>query len=288
MPSKVTILTLLAALFLLASTGVAQNYNYYELGVMSGSGVAFMPTSSNAPAAQFRLEVARIGLAKNSGQGVNLYSLGAGLSQFLEAYVKVTSEQTGTVQSMNITGVGGKFTIPVVFPVVKIVSLWGESSVTQTDDFSQLYPANITRGAVIVTPFVNGLRPSLLLGATKRGDESLAPMVGGSLVVPASHDVQIGAEYLEGYTGKHSHHTMLIANVRAFSNISLHGGPGYCSTPSVTGLLWTFGVSLNTSDIDFQPVRTVAQKQEYKLPSIEDLEKEPPDNKGNSSEGKEE
>ena len=136
MPSKVIILKLFAAMLLLVCTGMSQNYNYYELGMMSGSGVAFMPTSSNAPAAQFRLEIARIGLAKNSGQGLNLYSLSAGLSQFLEAFVKVTSEQTGTIQSMNITGVGGKFTIPVVFPVVKIVSLWG--------DFTWIWPGPIS------------------------------------------------------------------------------------------------------------------------------------------------
>ncbi len=285
MPSKVTILTLLAALLLLASACSAQNY--YEQGMMSGSGVAFMPTSSNSPAAQFRLEIGRIGFAKQSGQGLNLYSLSAGLSPFLEAYVKVTSEQTGMIQSMSITGIGGKFTIPVVFPVVKIISLWGETSVTQTEDFGQLYPANISRGAVVVTPFTNGFRPSFLLGATKHGDEGVAPMAGGSLVVSASHSAQIGLEYLAGYTGKHSHHTMLVANVRAFSHISLHGGPGYWSTPNVSGLLWSLGISFNSTDIDFQPARSAELKQGYKLPSLDEIEKETPEDKGNSSEGKE-
>jgi hypothetical protein len=260
---------------------VAQNY--YELGVMSGTGMVFMPTSSISPNAQFRLDVSRLGLSQHGGHGLNLYSVSSGLSEYVEAYIKFTSEQSGYAQSTNSVDIGGKFTLPFIIPILKLVSVWGEYSTSQNEDHSQLSSPKCSRVALIVTPFANGVRPSVLIGTAKEQDAEETFMIGACVVVSPNHTTQFGIEYLHGYAGIGTNDVSANGNVRLFSNISLHAGPGYMSRPSISGWIWTIGLSLNSADIDFHPV-FVEHKKEYKLPSIEEMEKGSFENKKDSSE----
>jgi hypothetical protein len=259
---------------------VAQNYA--ELGVMSGTGVVFMPTSSVSPNAQFRVDGSRIGLFQQGGHGLNLISISSGLSRFVEAYLNFTNEQSGYAQSTTAMNIGGKFTLPVIVPLIKLVSLWGEFATSQSEDHSQLYPLKYSRAAIIVTPFTNGIRPSILIGTAKPQNTGGDLMTGGSLVVSPNHTTQLGIEYLHGYAGDGTNDITLNGNVRLFSNISLHAGPGYVSRPTVSGWIWTIGLSLSSSDVDFHPV-IVEHKSEYRLPSIEEIEKESSGDKKDSN-----
>ena len=261
----ILLLTIFAAL-------PAASQNYAELGAMSGTGLFFMPTSSSSPNAQFRIDGSRLGLFEHGGRGVNLVSISSGLSRNVEAYLKFTNEQSGFAQSTVAMNVGGKFTVPVLLPVIKLVSLWGEFATSQSEDHSQLYPFKYSRSALIITPFTDVVRPSLLIGAAKPQDSGGDLMTGACLVLSPGHMTQFGLEYLHGYAGRGSDDVTLNGNVRLFSNISLHAGPGYVSRPAVSGWIWTIGLSLSSSDVDFHPV-IVEQKNEYKLPSIEEIEK---------------
>ncbi len=269
MPRQVTIAIL--ALVMLVASGSAYGQNFMELGLMSGTGVVFMPTGLTSPNAQFRVDISRLGLTSKAGRGMNLVGASVGLSRFVEGYVRYSSEQSGLSQTTDAVGFGGKLTIPIVFPIVKIVSFWGEFSTSQSGDRSRFFPPSYARGAMIVTPFTNGVRPSFLIGVSRRGDESNSLMAGASVVLSPWHKVQFGAEYLHGYMGWHSDQAALNASIRAFSNICLHAGPGYLTRPGTSGWFWTAGLSFHTSDIDFHPVAEPV-KQEYKLPTIEELE----------------
>jgi hypothetical protein len=277
MSRQVNILAIIALALVLGSTGFAQSAAYFvptytQLGMMSGSGLVFTPSTISSPAAQFRLQLGRISLGQDASRGVNVVALSAGLSSFLEGYLKYTGEQVGSVQSNGTIGIGAKFTIPYVFPVIRMISLWGESSTNPSDDHSFLYPSNISRGAVIITPAWNGYRPSLLVGATRRSDGTIEAMEGGSFVVTTSRSLQWGIEYLHGYNGTSTHHAMFSCVVRPFPYASINAGPGYVSSPLVSGWLWSVGISVNSSDINFKPVQERATNQ-YKLPTIEEMEK---------------
>jgi len=246
--------------------------NYAELGMMSGSGMVFMPTTSISPNAQFRVDISRIGLFLQGGHGLNLVSVSSGLSRSVEAYLKFTDEQSGFAQSTIAMNIGGKFTFPVLLPVIRKASLWGEFATSQSEDHSRLYPFKYSRAAVIVTPFTDIIRPSLLIGAAKPQGADADLMTGACLIVSPFHTTQFGFEYLHGYAGRSTDDVTMICNARLYSNVSIHAGPGYISRPAVSGWIWTIGLSLSSSDCDFHPM-IVEHKSEYHLPSIEEIEK---------------
>jgi hypothetical protein len=272
MPPKVTISLLASAALLAAVPALSQTSS--DPGLMSGSGLVLTPTNLVMPTGEFRIQAGRIGTPAEGGRGLNFATLGVGLSPFIEGYLRFTSEQAGYGQSVSAIGFGGKMLMPFQVPLLNIASIWMETSTTEVDQDARLYPTRMTRGALCATPVSTAtLRPAILIGAAREQGEPANFLAGGNLVYAASHRAELGAEYVYGYAGRGSGQVMVSGVLRVLPYLSVHASPGYVSSPGVASWVWSLGVTLNSADIDFIPQAAQEAHDEFRLPSIEELEK---------------
>ena len=255
------------------SAGAAQSFG--ELGMMSGTGLTLMPSTTIAPASQFRVQFGRISLMDGGGRGVNMFEFSGGLSQMIEGYFRMTDEQQDQLQSLAGFSAGGKITLPFALPVLRQVALWGESSTTDQLDNSEFNPVRISRAAFVCTPISDGFKPTILMGFTKKTDETSSyPYVAAGLLVSVSHSVELGGECLSGYSGIGSRDFVLSSSFRLLPFVSMQVSPGYTSVAAKSSWLVSAGLSFNTADIDFKPPIGVGNNQQFQLPSLEEIEKE--------------
>jgi hypothetical protein len=262
------------ALVVVASS-IAAGQTYTEMGMMSGSGLAVTPTNIVSPPSEFRINLGRFGRANDAGLGYNLMTVSMGFSPILEAYARFTSEQAGNAQSFGAIGFGGKILVPVQLPVVRVVSIWGETSMSEMTDQGVLVSPRTSRFALLNTPVWSDLlRPTIILGAMKYDGEKAQLMAGGNLVISPTHTLQFGMEYIHSYSRAGSQHASVTGAYRVLPNLCIQAGPGYVSNGIYSGMMWAFGISLGTAAADFRPA-PVVKKEDYVLPSIEDLLKPP-------------
>ena len=257
------------AILLTVSLGLGQTYT--ELGMMSGSGLVITPTNIVSPMSEFRINLGRFGRTTDSHLGYNLIAVSMGFSPILEAYARFTSEQAGNAQSFGALGFGGKLLLPVQLPVVKVVSIWGETSMSEMEDQGVLVSPRTSRIAILNTPvWTDFLRPTIIVGGMKYDGQKMELMAGGNVVVSPGNGLQFGLEYIHSYSGAGSHHASVTGAFRVLPNLCLQGGPGYVSNGKYDGMMWAFGISLGTAGADFRPA-PAKRTDDYVLPSIEEL-----------------
>lgn len=258
---------------LLLTVGNCNGQLFSDPGMMSGSGLTVIPTSTIAPPMEYRVQLMRMNYLRKNSRGMNLLSLTAGLSTTLEGYIRFSSEQSGTFTSQIAYGFGGKFSIPVLLPVVRRMALWTEVTSTDQTVTSAIFPSDAFRAGAIATLDSNGIYPSLLVGISRVGTGSDI-LLGAGVMIAAGNKKQIGFEIVHGYLGHRSFQITSSASMRVFRNIALQVCPGYLTAPS--GSTWTIslGLSFSTTDIDFHPVAEEIKGDEFILPSIEELERQ--------------
>ncbi len=274
--SLTTRLLLVVPLLVCVSPWPANAQMFTDQGVMSGSGLTLMPTATVAPPSEMQLQFTRMGLTDGSANRLNLVGLTWGLSSSVEGYARLTSEEVGTVSSQISYSIGGKFRFPGSVPLLRRLAFWGEATVSDMDAQNRtlLIPVKAVRAAAIASLDSNGFHPTFLLGVC-RAQEVIRPMVGGGLTIALGHPAQLGVEFIQGYLGRRSAQAMITGSVRIFSNVSLHVSPGYATTPALNSWIISGGISISTADIDYHQVRESTEEQdEFKLPSIEELEKQ--------------
>ncbi|HTK81356.1 MAG TPA: hypothetical protein VL633_03620 [Bacteroidota bacterium] len=261
----------LVLLLTAVSAGGAQTFS--DLGLMSGSGLVVLPTATIAPPSEFRLQYARVDFLNKRYLGVHTMSLNCGLSSNAEAYIRFTGEQIGTTNSQLGYGFGGKITIPGELPVVRRLSGWIESTMSDEDQHDGFFPVEAFRAAAVATPDSDGVHPTFLAGIASIEHES-APMFGAGVTVTLGHGAQAGLELIEGYLGRNSYQAIGSLAFRVLPNISLHASPGYYSTSSAASWVLTLGITCTTAGIDFKPSAEEKKRDDFMLPSIEEIEKQ--------------
>ena len=262
---------LLIALLLIGSGSEAQSFS--DLGVLSGSGLTVLPTATVIPNTEFRAQWSRVEYVKDNRKGMNVIGLGIGLSTNLEAYMRLTSEQVGVMQSELAYGFGGKFQLPVLVPLLRRVAIWGEQTTSDQVSTEALFPSDAIRAGLIATVDSNVISPTMMAGFSRIGVTNQV-LLGAGATVALGNRAQMGLEVMYGYLDLQSLQAAVTASARVFPNVSLHVSPGYIKTSSVSMWSVTFGVSLTTADIDFYPRVVDAKPDEYKLPSIDEIEQE--------------
>jgi hypothetical protein len=269
---SLTRLTYLLITGVLLWTVRTEAQTFSDQGLMSGSGLNIIPTAVIAPPYEYRLQVSRISYLDGSKRGMNVFGLAAGLSTTLEGYLRFGSEQSGSFTSQASYGFGGKFRMPMLFPVVRRVALWADFTSTDQTIPSALFPSDAFRTGVTATFDSNGIHPTMLFGMAKiNGRTNL--LIGTGATLAEGNSKQFGLELVYGYLGKNSAQIVSTGAMRVFSNIGIHVSPGYLSSPSGSAWFISLGFSLSTTDIDFH--RSVEEKKEdeFILPSIEEMEK---------------
>jgi len=259
------------AVLLTVSNSKAQLFS--DPGMMSGSGLTIIPTSTIAPPMECRVQLARMNYLQRSFRGMNLISLTAGLSTTLEGYARFGSEQSGLYTSQIAYGFGGKFRIPVLLPYVRRMALWAEATSTDQTVNSTIFPSDAFRAGATATLDSNGIHPTLLMGISRIGTD-LDVLLGAGVMISAGNAKQIGFEIIHGYLGHHSIQIASSASIRIISNVALQVSPGYLLAHSRSTWTISLGVSFSTTDIDFHPAVEEKKGDEYILPTIEELERQ--------------
>ncbi len=263
--------TYVALMLLLAGPARAQMFT--DQGMFSGSGLTIMPTATLAPQMEYRIQYSRLSYFKGSGLGMNIMSMTAGFSTTLETYFRFGSEQSGSFASQIAYGVGGKFKVPLLLPVIRRLALWADLTATEQTIPTAIFPSDAFRSGAVMTLDSNGVHPTILIGINKLGTAANA-LLGAGVTIAAGNSVQLGFETVYGYLGRNSIQIAPSASLRVIRNIGLQISPSYLSLPS--GSLWmmSVGFSLTTTDIDFHPAVVEQASDEFILPSIEDIEQE--------------
>lgn len=262
---------LISVILLMHATAGAQMFT--DQGLFNGSGLTVLPTATIAPPMEFRVQGSRVTYFNHGGTGVNVVSLNAGLSSTLEAYVRLTGEQSGAFSSQIAYGFGGKFRIPALIPVVRRLALWVDVTSADQNIGSPIFPTDARRGGVTATFDSNGVHPTVLLGLVTIGEDTRV-LAGAGITIAAGNSIQMGFEFVHGYLGKNSAQIGATSSVRAFPNVSLQASPGYLSAPGVSTWTFSFGISFGTADVDFHQVREDRKSDEFILPTIEEIEKQ--------------
>lgn len=264
---------ILCVLGLCVCGGSAQAQFFTDQGMLSGSGLAAVPTASLAPAAEFRVQYFRLSRLDAGSRGLNVFGMSTGFTETLEGYARLSGEQSGTPLSQISYTFGGKFRYPGLLPVVRRLAVWAERSMSDRIEPSAVFPADAFRSGITVTFDSNGIHPSLFLGLSNTRDD-LHPMVGAGVTFAVSHSAQLGVDLVHGYLGRNSAQISGMASFRVFSNVSLHVSPGYLASGGIHASTIAAGISCSSADIDFHPVIEKRKTEEFILPSIEELEKQ--------------
>jgi hypothetical protein len=283
MPLKVrTILSLAVVLFAFRalnaqSTGEAASAGMFtDQGILSGSGLMILPTATVAPPSEMQVQYSRLIVLRNGAARINVFGLTSGFSQSLEGYGRLTSEELQTVSSQISYAFGLKFRFPGLLPVVRRLALWGESTFSdmREQNHPSLFPGQATRGAFLASLDSNKFHPTFLLGVSWI-DNSTSLLTGGGITLALGHRAQLGLELTHGYLNPNSTESVLTGSFKLLSNTSFHVSPGYISTSGVSGWMISAGISLSTSDVDYQQVsESDGNKDKFILPSIDELEKQ--------------
>lgn len=265
----------------LALTVMADAQLFTDQGTMSGSGLMILPTATLSPVTEFQLHFSRIGYTKGGGTGLNVITLGAGLSESLEGYVRLTGEQLGTYSSQVAYGFGGKFRLPLLLPVVRRLALWMDVTTSDQVQRSAIFPSEAKRMGVTATFDSNGVHPTMLIGISTTYRKT-QPLLGAGVTIAASQSTQIGFEIIHGYLGKNSAQLGATVSQRILSNVSMHFSPGYLSVGGVSTATAMIGISCSTADINFHPAFEQKKGEEFILPSIEEIERQQKSSSGSS------
>jgi hypothetical protein len=267
---------IVAALLVAAAAGNAQLIT--ESGMASGSGLAYLPSPGMVPPAHWRANYARVDYLGAGARGMNVLGMEYGLSANLEGYVRLTGEQLGTVSSLSAFGFGLKGLIPAQAGPVRAAGVWFET--TTSDDFqsSRFFPANSSRGGLLLSFGGYALNPILLAGAAWSGGEMRALAGAGVTVAPAS-GIQVGAEVLKGYADGSSTHLGLDVSARVAPHVAVLVNPGYISIAGERTWALSVGIAVSTADVDFRPAAATLSKDDFRLPSLEDIMKQSPEEK---------
>lgn len=269
---RLTAARLLAAIALAVPAAHAQTF--HEAGIASGTGLTFLPTPGVAPVAHWRASFGRIDYTAENLRGMNVLGLGYGLSSNVEGYVRLTSEQLGTISSLNSYGFGFKAALPVDLPVLEASGAWFETSVTEDGRTSPFFPPNATRGGVTMSVGSPAFR-ALLVGGVNSVEGDASFLAGGGMTWAPWSAVQVGAEALYGYADPTSVHAMADLSVRVISHVVLVVSPGYITTDAADTWTISAGLSLSTAAVDFRPAPAPpGKKDEFTLPSLEDIMKD--------------
>ena len=263
------------AVSILATT-VADAQLFTDQGLMSGSGLSILPTSTTTPSSEMQLQYTRVSALQRNGNSLDVFGLNCGFSQNLEGYVRLTSEDIHAISSQSAYAFGGKFRLPILLPVIRRAAVWFESTVSDLPPRGtlELSSLNANRGGLTVSVDSNGFRPCLFAGMTQT-DGSFWPLAGAGLTVALSHSAQVAGEFVHGYLSQKSSHIMLTGSMRVFSNISVHVSPGRISDGPSKSWMVSVGLSLSSADIDYhQIVVSEVKKEDFVLPSIDELEKQ--------------
>lgn len=243
-------------------------------GMASGTGLSYLPTPGLTPVAHWRAHYGRIDFLRSGMRGMNVFGMSYGLSTNVEGYARLTGEQLGTLSSLTSYGFGVKGTLPVPLPVVEAAGLWFETSVTEEHQQSAFFPVNTSKGGITLSFGSNFFRGILLTGINSVEGTVLFLSGAGVIWAPGS-SVQVGAEILRGYITHSSVHAAMDISVRIVPHVALFASPGYLSTQYSRTWSMSVGFSVATADIDFRPSVAVTQRDEFKLPSLEDIMNEP-------------
>ncbi len=276
------VLSITIAVLLLSC--VAQAQQFTDQGLFSGSGLVVLPNATVIPSSEIRAQFSRSNFLQNTGGYLNLIGLGCGLSSNLEGYLRISSEEFAASSSDGQVSYsfGGKLRLPMLVPYVRHIALWMESTNSDMDVVqTPMFPVDAVRYGAIATFDSNGIHPTALLGMAKIHDV-WSFMYGGGVTFAQSHTTQYAVEVLHGYLDPGSWQFNTSASVRAFSNVSLVFSPGYISSHNRSSWMVSIGVSVSTEDIDFHPVvQEEESKDNFVLPSFEDIEKQSSEEKKN-------
>ncbi len=262
--------------------GIGHAQEFTDPGLFSGSGLVVLPNATVIPASELRIQFSRSSLLQRNGGNLNLVGVGCGLSSNLEGYLRISGENVGSLSASQVSySFGGKLRLPILFPYVRHIGLWMESTNSDMDAKTTTFPVDAVRYGVVATFDSNGIHPTALLGmATINNEWSL--LVGGGVTFAQTHSTQYGIEIIHGYLDPRSWQFNASASVKAFSNISFLLSPGYVSSRTISSWIVSVGVSVSTADIDFHPaVHEEETKDNFVLPSFEDIEKQSSDEKKN-------
>jgi hypothetical protein len=268
-------MTLAYGLFVLALVAccAAPAQTITDQGLLSGSGMSFLPTASLVPLTEFRVQTSRVGYLSGGRSGFTVFGLGVGISTHIEGYLRATAEQTGVNQSQIAYAFGAKARIPVPFPVLRRAALWAERSSSEQFQSGNIFSPEATRIGVLATSDSNGIHPTVLLGFTSIRNLT-RPLVGAGVTIAAGSESQVSLEVMHGYFGRKSVVAAAGISHRFFSNVSLNVTPGYLTTPSASTWMISAGISVTTTGIDFHPAMEPLQEEpEFRLPTIEEMER---------------
>jgi len=245
-----------------------------DLGVMNGSGTTFLPGPVTTPATHWRIGYHRMDYLRRGLRGLNIIGLDYGLSSNLEGYARLTGEQIGTVNSLAAYAFGGKLVLPFTLPVAREAAVWFESSSTDEIHESEFFPARVSRFGAIFSPFKNGVVTEVVLGvsSTEKGSHLMA---GAGMGVALGHGARLSVDAVTGYGEAWGLHMSGSLSVRVLPHVGLVGGTGYLRAAEASTWMLSAGISVSTADIDFNPGPALRVKEEFKLPSLEDIMKEP-------------
>ena len=266
---------------ILSCRAQAQTEEFTDHGMFSGSGLIVLPNATVIPSSEIRLQFSRINFLQYAGRSLNLLGVGCGLSSNLEGYLKISGEGACSTSNEVSYSFGGKLRLPILFPYVRHIGLWMESTNSDMDVQSSMFPVDAIRYGVVATFDSNGIHPTALLGMAKISDE-WSFLIGGGVTYAKSHNAQYAIEFIHGYLDPKSWQFNVSGSVRAFSNVSFTLSPGYITSRISSSWIVSLGVSVSTADIDFHPaVHEEETKENFVLPSIEEIEKQSSDEKKN-------
>ncbi len=268
-------MTRIYALVALALTmcALAPAQTITDQGLLSGSGMSFLPTASLIPLTEFRVQTSRVSYLSGGRRGFNIFSVGVGMSTYIEGYARVTAEQTGVIQSQIAYAFGAKARIPVPFPMLRRAALWVERSSTELFLRGNLLTPEATRFGVLATSDSNGIHPTAIAGFTSING-LLRPLVGAGVTIAVGNGSQATIEAMHGYLGRKSFVAAAGFSHRLFSNVSVNVSPGYMTLPGASTWMLSAGISLTTAAIDFHPATEPIQDEpEFRLPTIEEMER---------------
>lgn len=229
-----------------------------------------LPTTSTAPASNFRLQVNRLQLVGANRRGFSTADLTGGFSSNLEAYAKISLEETGQFAPNTIMGFGGKIQFPFSLPLVSRAALWGESVASPDEDSLSLFPKSIFRTALAMNAWTNSIQPTMLVGLTSC-DGVARPLGGAGVTIATTNSMKLGAEVLYGYIGDQDVEGSISFSAKIISNIGVQASTGYLSSKSGRSWMVSLGFSFSTVEINFTP--PTKKEENFEVPSFEDVQK---------------
>jgi hypothetical protein len=269
---------IVVALLAAACTAPASAQVFSESAMASGNGLAFLPSPGVGPVAHWRGNYARLDYLGEGLEGMNIFGLEYVLSTNLAGYVRLTGEQLSTLSSLSSYGFGVKALIPVQLPLIHSVGAWFESNISEDRQTSPFFPPNATRGGLTFRIGGNGFK-AIVLGGAGSVEGRTFPLAGAGAALALGSHFQIGVEAVRGYSEEQSLHASFDITARVLPHVALIANPGYIRTAAAETMTISFGIAVSTADLDFTPSPLASSRDEFKLPSLDDIMKDPSEEK---------